>query len=373
MNTPPPPALQPIHGEPAFRLATPELELAVTARGGHLAPVVFHLAGRDVSPYALAPWEPAEYPEIPVLLSVLRGDFLCLPFGGQAHGPPHGDPANAVWSAGASDDRSLTLTLTTTDSGATIEKSLHVRPGHHALYVEHRIANLDGEFNYGTHPILDLSGLPEGDGRISTSPLRWASTFPGAFSDPAAGESQALQENAGFTALGDVPLASGGCTDLSRYPARPGNDDLVMLVNAPATPAQPFAWSAVVLDGYLWFALKNPVDFPATLLWFSNGGRSAPPWLGRHLGRLGVEDVCSYFSHGVESSRTHPLAALGVPTTRKFTAGKTTSLRVIQGVALVPGEFGAVTQIVPGDGQAIAIHGESGQAIRVPIDWQFVG
>jgi hypothetical protein len=41
--------------------------------------------------------------------------------------------------------------------------------------LDHRIANLDGDFNYGTHPILDFSGLPEGAGRISTSPMRWAS------------------------------------------------------------------------------------------------------------------------------------------------------------------------------------------------------
>ena len=87
-----------VHGEPSFHLATPELDLSVTARGGHLAPVVFHLPGRDVSPYALAPWEPAEFPEIPPLLSVLRGDFLCLPFGGQVDGPPHGEPANGEWT-----------------------------------------------------------------------------------------------------------------------------------------------------------------------------------------------------------------------------------------------------------------------------------
>ena len=89
-----------VHGEPSLHLATPELDLDVTLRGGHLAPVVFHLTGRDVSPYALAPWEPAEFPDLPPLLSVLRGDFLCLPFGGQENGPPHGDPANAAVGLG---------------------------------------------------------------------------------------------------------------------------------------------------------------------------------------------------------------------------------------------------------------------------------
>ncbi|HBE96578.1 MAG TPA: hypothetical protein DDW68_05350 [Verrucomicrobiales bacterium] len=79
--------MQDVHGELSHPLATPELDLDLTARGGHLAPVVFHLPDRDVSPYALAPWQPEEYPDQPALLSILRGDFLCLPFGGQENGP----------------------------------------------------------------------------------------------------------------------------------------------------------------------------------------------------------------------------------------------------------------------------------------------
>ena len=41
----------------------------------------------------------------------------------------------------------------------------------------------------------------------------------------------------------------------------------------------------------------------------SNGGRSAAPWNGRHLGRIGIEEVCSYFGNGVDLSRQNPLAA----------------------------------------------------------------
>ena len=73
-----------------------------------------------------------------------------------------------------------------------------------------------------------------------------------------------------------------------------------MMVNEAATPEQPFAWSAVVLDGYVWFSLKNPADFPATMFWLSNGGRTAAPWNGRHVGRIGIEEVCSYFANGVD-------------------------------------------------------------------------
>ena len=109
-----------VHGENSHHLTTPELDLHVTARAGHMAPVVFHLPGRDVSPYSLSPWRPAEFPDLPPLLSVLRGDFLCLPFGGQAHGPPHGDPANAEWSLASQSDRSITLRQHASDSGAVV-------------------------------------------------------------------------------------------------------------------------------------------------------------------------------------------------------------------------------------------------------------
>jgi hypothetical protein len=363
--------MHPVHGEDSYHLTTPELDLSVTARAGHMAPVVFHLPDRDVSPYALAPWLPAECPK-PPLLSVLRGDFLCLPFGGQTKGPPHGDPANAEWSLVSQNERAITLYQQASDSGASIEKTLSTRPGHHAVYVEHRVCDLDGEYNYGSHPVLDLSGLPEQAGRVTVSPFRWASVFPGLFSNPAEGETQALAEGARFTDLRQVPLTAGGSADLTYYPARRGNDDLVMMVSQPATTDQPFAWSAVVLDGYVWFCLKNPADFPSTLLWISNGGRAAAPWNNRHLGRIGVEEVCSYFSNGVDLSRQNLLAAEGIPTTRQFSRDETVSLKIIQAVASVDSSFGSVLKIIPVGETQVLIIGESGAEITVSIDWGFL-
>ena len=361
-----------VHGEPSLHLTSPELVLAVTLRGGHLAPVVFHHPGRDVSPYALAPWKPAEFPDLPPLLSVLRGDFLCLPFGGQENGPPHGDPANAMWEVVSSDPRSLHLRMRTTDTHADVEKIISTREGHHAIYVEHRISGLEGRYNYGTHPILDLSGLPEGAGRISVSPFRWASVFPDSFANPADGETGALSNGARFTDLSAVPLADGGTTDLTRYPSRAGSEDLVMMVSEPATAEQPFAWSAAVLDAYLWFSLKNTADFPSTLLWLSNGGRSASPWSGRHLGRIGIEEVCSYFSHGVDLSRQNPLATERIPTSREFKPDESVSLRVIQATALLPDGFDKVSGIRPVAENSIAITSDSGKEIIIPIEWKFV-
>lgn len=363
--------MQSIHGEASHHLATAELDLDVTGRGGHLAPVVFHLAGRDVSPYSLSPWVPAEYPDLPPLLSVLRGDFLCLPFGGQLAGPPHGETANCEWTRLESDERSLRFGIETKDTGASVVKTLATREGQHAIYFTYEISNLEGNFSYGTHPILDFSGLPEGGGRVTTSAFHWGAVFPGLFANPADGETQALAEGAAFTDLREVPLAAGGSTDLTHYPSRRGNEDLVMIAHVPASAEQPFAWSAALLDGYVWFSLKNPADFPATLLWLSNAGRTAAPWNSRHLGRMGIEDVCSHFSDGVDKSRLDLLAKHGVRTTRQFRKDQTVSLKSIHAVVAVPAHFRAVRSIVPAGARSVKLTDESGIEVVTDLDWNF--
>jgi hypothetical protein len=361
-----------VNGEPSFHLGTPELDLHLTARGGHMAPVVFHLAGRDVSPYSLSPWEPAEYPELPPLLSVLRGDFLCFPFGGQETGPPHGETANAEWTLLESDGRSLRCRIDAKDSGAGVVKTLETREGHHAVYLTHEITGVEGDFSYGNHPVIDFSNLAEGEGRVTTSAFHWASVYPGAFSNPADGETQVLEQGAVFTSLSEVPLAAGGTLDLTHYPTPAGHEDLVMVAHQPVTDEQPFVWSAAVLDGYVWFSLKNPGDFPSTILWISNGGRTAAPWLGRHTRRMGIEDVCSHYADGVVRSRLGLLEKQGVATTRSFRKDTPVTLRNIHAVAALPDGFGAVGGIAPHGEDAVKLIGTSGGEIVVPLHWRHV-
>ncbi len=363
--------METIHGAPSFPLSSDLVSLHITREGGHLAPVEFDLGGRKVSPYALAPWQPDEIdPELPVLLKNLRGDFLCLPFGPQQNAPPHGETANHPWEKISSTETSLTLAIEATDVSARVEKTITLRPGQTALYIEHRITGLVGDWSYGTHPILDLSGIPEGSARLSVSPFRWASVYPEWFSNPDDGATQALKIAAIFGDLQEVPLISGGTTDLTKFPARPGTDDLVMMVSTEATEAQPFAWSACVLDGYVWFSLKNPTDYPATMFWLSNGGRSAPPWNSRHTARVGIEDVCSHFCDAVDISRKDLLRNLAIPTTRRFSENESVSLRNIQAVAAVPEGFGKVVSIVPSASGEITITDEHDTSLFSRIDWE---
>lgn len=362
-----------IHGTQSYELSSDLVTLHVTQEGGHLAPVNFNIDGRIVSPYALAPWLPDEVdPGLPVLLKNLRGDFLCLPFGPQDDGPPHGETANAVWKFVSQDEQSLTLEIQASDVSAKITKTLSVRPGETAIYMSHHIDGLEGEWSYGTHPILDLSSLPPNSARLSVSPFRWASVYPEFFSNPADGAHQQLKIGGLFSDLREVPLADGETIDLTRYPSGSASDDLVMMVSEDPSEKQPFAWSACVFEGYVWFALKNPMDFPATMFWISNGGRSAEPWNSRHTARIGIEDVCSHFCDNVSISRKNLLHNLGVPCTRNFNKGQAVTLHNIQAVAAVPENFGKVESITPISETEIRITGENGDMVTVPLDWKFV-
>lgn len=337
-----------------------------------VAPAHFDLGATTASPYSLSPWCPDDLSEeLPNLLRVLRGDFFCLPFGPQDDGQPHGETANARWRAIEEGDSALTLRLDDAATGATVERRITLEPGHSAIYFENTVTGLTGDWSYGTHPVLDCSQAAEGTIRVSVSPFRWASVYPGRFSLPEDNESQALKPGALFEQLESVETISGPLTDLSSYPARSGNDDLVMMVNEPATAEQPFAWSAVVFEDYLWFALKNPSDYPATLFWLSNAGRRAAPWNGEHVGRLGVEEVCSHFHDNVAISREDRLSALGIPTSRNFD-GTPVRLPTLHAVAPVPANFGKVVSIVPSGPRKVTITSDSQQTLETPVHWEHV-
>ena len=363
--------METLHGSPSFTLRSPEVSLAVTRVGGHLAPLTYHLPGLDASPLALAPWKPSEVdPSLPRLLSELRGDFLCLPFGGQASGPPHGETANGEWTLASQSDRQLELVIQAKDSGARVTKRLRLADGHHALYSEHIIEGLEGAWNYGTHAILDLSNIPEGAARVSTSRFRFGSVYPGEFSPAAEGATGCLLPGGRFTRLSEVPRKDGGKADLSRYPARRGNDDLVMMSGDPAGPD--YGWTAASLPGYAWIQLKRLADFPSTLIWMSHGGRTAHPWEGRHLGRLGLEEVCSHFCDGVDVAREDRLASLGIPTARTFRRGQTTRLPLVQLALATPAGFGRVESVERrGDGEAV-ITDDQGRSAVSRLDWNFL-
>lgn len=358
-----------VHGEPSVCIANDSVTAWMTLRGNHIAPVEFHLATGNIAPYSLAPWQPGEISGLDPLLDVLRGDFWCLPFGAQPDGPDHGEVARGQWRLAYLDSHRAQLVIDVQDLGARVDKVVAVRAGQSALFQEITISGLDGAFSYGTHPILNLSDFPTGAVRISTSPPKWSSVFPGVFSDPAAGESQILKPAAEFDDLSKIPRSDGGSLDLSRYPTKTAHEDLVMI--SQRGDERHLAWTAVSAPGFVWCALKDVRDFPSTVLWISNGGRTQSPWLGRHTGRLGVEDVCSFFHEGLEASREDRLAERGIATTRTFSANSPTTLCTVQVVVATPAGFDRVASIETPAPGLIRIIDENGISADCVVDWEF--
>lgn len=368
-----------IAGEPSWEIHSDCVSAALTRSGGHLGPVEFFLKNRPVSPFHIAPWAGDKAAKsLPPILRALRGDFFCMPFGGNASPwksevhPIHGEPANNDWTFSSSFQRNnwsvLQTLLHTRVRRARVEKCIALRAGDTAIYSRHIISEARGPMNLGHHAMLNFEA---GEGRISTSPFVRGQVFPGSFENPAEGGYSSLKPGAIFKTLSKVPCADGSMTDLSRYPSREGFEDLVMINSKPATP---FAWTAVTFEsqGYLWFSLKDPRVLTSTILWHSNGGRHYPPWNGRHRKVLGLEEVTSYFHYGLaESAKPNPVSKAGIPTVLHLSPTHALSVNVIMGVAEIPPGFDRVKTILP-DQNGIRFISGSGLSVFTKLDIGFL-
>lgn len=375
--------LQSKFGQPSWHLKNSSVDAWITRTGGMLAPATFRLAdGRKVQPFAIAPWANEKLaPGTPALLQALRGDFFCAPFGGngtpwrgEKH-PPHGESANSDWALVAdergADTTTLHVRLETKVRCGVIDKRVTLRRGQSAIFCEHTLSGFSGPMSLGTHPCLRVPGA-EGAARVSAGGWEWGQVLPVPFENPAAGGYSALKPGAKFNALSAVPLAVGGVADLSRYPAREGFEDLVMLMGKPG---RSLGWSAVTFPQERWvfLQLKNPEVLRHTVLWHSHGGRHYPPWNGRHRGVLGLEETTSYFHLGIaESARRNALNRAGFPTAVKLSLKKPLRVAHIFAVAAVPRGFDIVVgvQTVPG---GIEIASANGRTARMPLDVGFLG
>ena len=352
------------HAE-SWRLQADRAIAAVTIEGGHVGPVTFDLGGRQVEPMHVAPWAGEQLDaSLPPMLRHLRGDFFCLPFGEGE--PPHGTTANDRWTLQRISDDGRRLDASMQLAGdAEITKTVSLVDGQTVVYQRHTTRGLTGPQCFGHHAMLHFPDAGEG-AHVSVSPFIRGQVAPQPIEVPPAGRS-ALQSGALFDDLRTVPRADGGMADLSRYPVRPGYEDIVQVF---ADPTLDLAWSAVSLPsrGYCWFSLRDPRVLTGTLLWHSNGGRLYPPWNGRHRNVLGIEDVTSYFHLGREAS------VVDNPATA---AGQTTALpgdldvRTLWGVAAIDEGFGRVVQIATHPGH-ITMTDHTGRSVRTSASPDFL-
>jgi hypothetical protein len=368
-----------IRGQESWRIKSPEVEAFITGLGGHLGPVKFRLGSRTIQPYAVAPWATeALDAKTPPVLKVLRGDFFCLPFGGndtpfrgERH-PPHGETANAKWALRDHSAESIHLSLPTRIRRGRVDKFVSLKPGHTAVYIRHVVAGMSGPMSFGHHAMLKFPD-PAGSGHVSTSRFVRGQVLPTQFECPAKQGYSSLKIGATFRELAKVPRADGENADLSRYPARRGFEDLVML---SSNARLPFTWTAVTFpgEGYVWFAIKDPRVLRHTVLWHSNGGRYYAPWSARHLNVLGLEEVTSYFHYGLaESAAANPVSGAGMPTCMKLDPSRKLCINYIMAVAAIPKRFDQLKAIKPvQDRTAVELESTTGRKVRVPLDLDFI-
>lgn len=372
-----------VQGQTSWRLANDQIEAFVTKLGGHLGPVTFDRRGRKLTPYSVAPWaeEPTDPSLIP-LLKALRGDFFCLPFGGNGTAfrgerhPVHGETANSTWELEAlgsgNGQISLHLSLEPKVRPGRVDKSITLKDGHQAVYCRHIVSGMSGPMSLGHHAMVKFPDRP-GSGLLSNSRFLYGQVFPQPTENPECKGYSLLKPGAGFQSLDKVPTITGETTSLASYPARRGFEDIAIVI---ADPELPFAWTAVSFpeERYVWFALKDPRVLRSTVFWHSNGGRHYAPWNGRHVNVLGIEDVTAYFHLGVaESARPNPLSKKGFTTHLSLTPQKPLMVNYIMGMALTPKGFDRVADILPGAGRdTITLVSVRGRKVTVPLDLAFL-
>jgi hypothetical protein len=374
------PTLHIVHGQASWSFRSSHVHANLTRLGGHLGPVSFRLAHRLVSPFAIAPWSEEKLaPETPALLRALRGDFFCAPFGGNGtawrgeNHPPHGESANATWRLKAferaADRLTLQASLRTSVRPGSVDKFITLIEGHAAVYQRH-VLHGRGPMSVGHHALVKFPDAP-GSGIVSTSRFVHAQVLPDLFERPENRGYQALKPGAVIRSLDRVPTLTGELTDVTRFPARRGYDDLVMVT---ADPKLSFAWNAVTFprERYVYFALRDPRLLRHTILWISNGGRHYAPWNGRHTSVMGIEDTTSYFHHGLaESAKPNPLSRRGIPTTVTLSARSPLAINYIVGVAAIPAGFDRVRLIQAMKG-GIELVADSGKRTAAPLDLEFL-
>ena len=289
---------------------------------------------------------------------------------------PHGDTANGRWRGIARDETNagcwLHLGIELPLQGGRCESMTALVTDHTVVYQRHDLQGLTGPINPGHHATLAFPDI-EGAGRLSFSRLVQAHTYVEPSVRPENRGYSCLKPDVEITDLRAVPCIDGSTTDLSRYPARRGCEDVAILCTDPTVA---LGWSAVTNpeQGFVWFALRDPRQLASTLLWFSNGGRHFPPWNGRHVNVLGVEDITGFFHVGLAAScRPNLLSQRGIRTCLAPNAEGRLSISYIQGVARVPPGFDRVAMIEPHqNGGRVVLHAESEVAVEVRCHVDFL-
>lgn len=367
-----------MQGEKFHTITAEGVEATLDLRAGHVRRFAVEQDGRTLTPLHTAPWVDdaaiTSDETLPGNLRFLSGDFFCAPFNSSDldNGPPHGWPGNSAWSLlGAADHPDggtiARYELQKPVMGARVIKEFTLRDGHPFLYERHIFMGGDGAVPVANHGMTRFTA----GGTLSFSPKLYGMTPDSAPEpDPARGRSR-LAYPTHFTDLTKVPMADGGVADLTTQPFAERHEDFVMLVEQPGSR---FGWAAAARPDTrdVFLSLKNPADYPVTLLWFSNGGRDYAPWNSRHIGVQGIEEGRTYAGYGHRASiEPNPLTDAGIPTALVLKPNGEAEVRNVLGGLPLPQGSSRVVSVTTGPG-TLTVEGDGGRSVTVPFDDEFL-
>jgi hypothetical protein len=364
-------------GQPSYTLTNRHTDLRVSVQAGQLT-AVFTAGAKQASPFWVAPWwkEPCRE-EDPWIVRMLRGDFFCLPFGGNAEPwegrscALHGNTANECWEMVSRSEADGALSLRMEYGAGEVVKTLRLEPGAPVIYQSHRVSCLGARMPVGHHPTLWCGDSP-GAAFVDMSEPIAGFTLPAPVGTP---ETQGYALLASGTRITDrrrVPTVYGTVADLTRYPIRRGHEDGVQYI---CDQKKPFCFTAVSFPsrGFVYFQLKDPRVLCSTVFWMCDGGRYGAPFSGRATGVLGAEEVTGCFFSGLkESVQENALSREGFRTHLDFPAAAAVDVRFIMGVAPIGADFAGVQDITAKDASTVTIRGRGGEKIDVACRADFL-
>ena len=326
------------------------------ARTGLLDGFVVADQGREVAPLHIAPWVGTDevMPEDAApLMATLGGDFFCAPFASsEGDSPVHGWPPNSTWTVEEQEANRIGARLRRTVHGARVTKELSVLDGHPFVYQSHVFTGGTGQVTVSNHANVSvLNGA-----LIRTSRKRCWET-------PGTPQESALVYPAQSPDPRQFPGLNGP-VDLTTYPWKPRHEDFVVGVEAPG---HRLGWVAVTRpeEADLFLSLRDPRRLPMSMFWHSNGGRDYPPWSGRHVGCLGVEEGAARHMLGISGEPD-----LVGPGALALEPGGRTEVRHVIGALAWPYRE-AVADIRIADDRLV-VRGEGGAERSVPLDSRFL-
>jgi len=368
------------YGRPSYVVKNEKVEVFITVEGGHLT-ADFDIGQKKINPYFIAPWwNEAPYLNEDKILQVLRGDFFCMPFGGNTddyngkHYPVHGETSNNNWEfvnlTKSNDKITLNLKTELTLDNGEVTKSIELHKNQSVIYSRHKFSGLKGSFPIGHHPTLKFPEK-EGIAYIDISKPVIGFTAPVSFEEPANRGYSRLKLNTVIEDRGKVPtLFNEEYIDINKYPTSFGYEDLAIFIN---DQNKDFCFSAasVPSEGYLYFQLKNPRILAETLFWMSNGGRHYSPWNGRVKAVLGIEEITGYYHYGIKPSiEDNEFQQKGFKS--YLDIDENTEIKIIAGLIPIESNFKGVKDIVKKDSSTITVLGKNGESIDVSCDIDFI-